>query len=129
MSKLQNIHQLLAVLGAGVVVGCGAAPVSSNEVPGAMPAEAPAADAPAMPAEAPAAPAAEAPAMPADAAPAAPAPADAPAAAAPAKDAAAPAAMPSHKDMPKGNRTQKVRDSMRAKPCQAGCGAGTCGEC
>lgn len=43
--------------------------------------------------------------------------------------AAAASTMPLAKDMPKGNHTQKVRDSARTKPCEGRCGEGTCGPC
>lgn len=56
-----------------------------------------------------------------------------PAAAPEASPAAAPGAaastLPLAKDMPKGNHTQKVRDSARTKPCEGRCGEGTCGPC
>lgn len=110
-------REVLAAIGASAVAlgGCGAGetPVKATEVPAAAPAtgDAPVADAP------PAAPTQE------PAAASAPAPSAGPSAA----PSAVPASLPAAKEMPKGNTTQKVRDSKRKKPCQAGCGEGTCG--
>lgn len=117
MVDSKRIRELLSAVGVGAVVlgGCGAseAPVKATEVPSAAPAasDAPIADAP------PPAPTQEPVAGTAPAATTSPSGAP----------SAAPATLPAAKDMPKGNTTQKVRDSKRKKACQAGCGEGTCG--
>lgn len=106
--------------GMGTLAGCGAseAPVNATEVPASsgVPTAAPDMATPettAMPTSAPEA------AMPTSAPSAAPT-------GMPSSSAGA-GKMPMAKDMPKGNHTQKVSDSKRAKACQGGCGEGTCG--
>jgi len=112
-SKLNR--ELCALLGATALAigGCGgdqSTPVNATEVPSAAPAASP--EAP------PAEPAAD---------PAAAAPAPAPTEASTAAPATASTALPMAKEMPKGNKSQKVRDSKRTKACESGCGEGTCG--
>jgi hypothetical protein len=112
-----HIFETLAALGAGAIIltGCAGAPepVKGTDVPGATPSGTP--EATPTPSGQPAA--ADTGALKADATPT------------PSATPAAPAAMPMAKDMPKTNKTVKVKDSARKKPCQAGCGEGTCGGC
>jgi len=116
-----HILETLAALGAGALIvgGCAGAPepVKGTDVPAATPSGTP--EATPTPSGQPAA--ADTGAPKADAIPT---PSATPAAA-----SATPSAMPVAKDMPKTNKTVKVRDSARKKPCQAGCGEGTCGDC
>jgi hypothetical protein len=112
MNKNTIRDVLLALGAAGTIAGCGGSqPVQSNEVPGAT----------AAPTDMPAAPAAT------GAPEASTTPASTGAPEASGAPSAAPSAMPMAKEMPKNNHTVKVKDSSRKKPCDNGCGAGTCG--
>ena len=121
MSRSQ-ILETLAALGAGAIIlsGCGGQP---------EPAKGPDVPASATPSAAPAPSGQAAPADTGKTSAASPTPSATPSAAPSAMASAAPSAMPMAKDMPKSNKTVKVRDSKRTKACQGGCGAGTCGDC
>ena len=126
MSRNQ-IFETLAALGAGAIIlsGCAGSPepVKGTDVPAASGTPEATPPSSAQPA------AAETGAAKAPDAVASPSPSGTPAATPSGTPAAATSALPMAKDMPKGNKTQKVRDSKRPKPCQSGCGEGTCGSC